>query len=76
MTDVAAAELAVARQRVKQAQDACRKATQRLAAASNGTDVYGQRTCTTRQDAEAVARLVSLALAEHDRVEVVLLISP
>lgn len=66
-----AAEVAVARRRVKQAQDACRKASQRLAAAE--VDVFGQHTCTGPADVAAVVRLVRLALSEHRQVEVVVL---
>ena len=68
----AAAEVAVARRKVKQAQDALRKAGQRLAAAER-VDVFGEHTCTGPDDVEAVARLIRLALSDHDRVEVVVL---
>jgi NAD(P)-dependent dehydrogenase (short-subunit alcohol dehydrogenase family) len=71
-----AAALAVAGQRVKQAQDACRKAAQRIAQAQNGADVYAQRTCSTARDLAEVAALAELALAEHGRVDVVVLVSP
>lgn len=70
------ASLAVAAQRVKQAQDACRKAAQRLAQAQNGADVYAQRTCSTPRDLAEVAALAELALVEHGRVDVVVLVAP
>lgn len=71
-----AAALAAAGQRVKQAQDACRKAAQRLAQAQDGTDVYAQRTCSTARDLAEVAEVAALALAEHGRVDVVVLVAP
>jgi NAD(P)-dependent dehydrogenase (short-subunit alcohol dehydrogenase family) len=71
-----AATIAVAGQRVKQAQDACRKAAQRLAQAQDGTDVYAQRTCSTARDLAEIAAVAELALAEHGRVDVVVLVSP
>lgn len=71
-----AASLAVAGARVKQAQDACRKAAQRLAQAQDGADVYAQRTCSTARDLAEVAEVAALALAEHGRVDVVVLVSP
>lgn len=71
-----AAALAVACQRVKQAQDACRKAAQRLARAQDGADVYAQRTCSTPRDVAEALALAELALAEHGRVDVVVLVAP
>lgn len=71
-----AASLAVAGQRARQAQDACRKATQRIAQAQNGTDVYAQRTCSTPRDVAEVLALAELALSEHGRVDVVVLVAP
>ncbi len=68
----APAETAVARQKVKQAQDLCRKASQRLAQADS-IDVYAQRTCTGAQDVDAVLALVQLALTEHRHIDVVIL---
>jgi hypothetical protein len=70
-----AAELAVARQKVKQAQDACRKAAQRLAHAEGGHNVYGTLTCADARDADRARALIALACSEHDRVEVVVLIA-
>lgn len=71
-----AAALAVAGQRVKQAQAACRTAAQRLAQAQDGADVYAQRTCSTPRDLAEVAALAELALSEHGRVDVVVLVAP
>lgn len=68
----AAAEAVVARQKVKQALAACRKATQRLSQAVD-VDVYGQQTCAAGRDLDALTELVSLALSEHDQVDVVVL---
>lgn len=68
----AAAEVAVARQKAKQAQDACRKAAQRLSQAAS-VDVYGQRTCADTTDVDAVLALVRIAMSEHDQIEVVVL---
>lgn len=73
-TRAAAAELAAALQKVKQAQDACRKAAQRLAA-SQTADVYAQRSCITDRDVDATAAVIRLALSEHAQVDVVVLIS-
>lgn len=70
-----AAELAVAGRLVGQARDACRKAAQRLAAAQDGQDVYAQRRCTTGRDVDEVAALARLAVAEHGRVDVVVLVA-
>jgi NAD(P)-dependent dehydrogenase (short-subunit alcohol dehydrogenase family) len=70
------AALAVAAQRAKQAQAACRTAAQRLAQAQDGADVYAQRTCATARDLAEVAEVAALALAEHGRVDVVVLVSP
>ena len=70
------AEVAAARQKVKQALDACRKASQRLAAAAEGPDVYAQRRCVTDQDVQAAAALIRLALSEHAQVDVVVLVTP
>lgn len=70
------AELAVAGRQIRQARDALRKASQRLAAAQDGVDVYAARTVTTRQDADELAAVVGLALAEHGRVDVVVLVPP
>ena len=72
----AAAEVAVARQKVKQAQDACRKASQRLAAARD-LDVYTHLTCRTPDDITEVASVLALALSEHPHgVDVVLITHP
>lgn len=69
------AELAVARKKVKQALDACRKASQRLAQAHD-IDVIGQRTCTTSEDVDAAVSVIRLALAEHHQVDIVVLATP
>lgn len=69
-----AAETAVARQKVKQALQACRTAAQRLAQAQD-LDVIGQRTCATDHDIDAAAAVIRLALSEHDQVDVVVLAS-
>lgn len=71
---VATAQIAVARQRIKQALDACRKAAGRLAQA-HSIDVYAQRTCTASQDVDATTAVIRLALSEHDQVDVVVLVS-
>lgn len=71
----AAAQTAVARQRIKQALDACRKAAQRLAAAQT-VDVYAHRACTSDRDVDAAAAVIRLALSEHDQVDVVVLVCP
>jgi hypothetical protein len=75
---VAAAEIATAAARVKRAQDACRTAGRHLAQAQAGStgEPYAVRTCTTPQDVDAIAGLVGLALVDHERVDVVVLISP
>jgi RNase P protein component len=70
-----AAEIAVARTRVKQALAACRTAAQRLAQAQD-IDVIGQRTCNTPQDVDAVTAVLRLALTEHGQVDVVVLATP
>jgi hypothetical protein len=69
------AEVAAARRKVKQALDACRTASQRLAQAQT-IDVYGQRSCHGEHDITAAAELIRLALTEHDHVDVVVLASP
>lgn len=71
------AEVAVARKRIGQARDACRTAQQRLAAlaaSQDGPDVFAARTCTSPQDAEAVAALVRAAVAERGRADVVVMV--
>lgn len=75
MRPEAAAELAVAGRLAKQAQDACRRASARLAAAQDGGDVYAQRRCTTRQDVDEFAAVLRLAVADHGTVDVVALIA-
>lgn len=67
-----AAQIACARRKVKQAQDACRKAAQRLAAAEQA-DVYGHVTCMNATDVQTLVEIVRLALSEHPQVEVVVL---
>jgi hypothetical protein len=69
------AEVAAARRKVKQALDACRTASQRLAQAQT-IDVYGQRSCQSEHDITAATELIRLALCEHDQVDVVVLASP
>lgn len=71
----ASAEIAVARQKIKQALDSCRRASQRLAQAQ-AVDVIGQHTCTTDRDVDAAVALIRLALSEHDQVDVVVLAHP
>lgn len=72
----AAAEVAVARQKVKQAQDACRKASQRLAAARD-LDIYTQLTCRTPDDIDRAVSVLALAVSEHPHgVDVVLITHP
>ena len=68
----AAALSAYARQKTKQAQDACRKATRALAAAEDA-DVYTVRSCETDREVDEAAAVARLALAEHDRIAVVVL---
>ena len=67
-----AAENAVARQKIKQAQSLLRTAGQRLSQADS-VDVYAQRTCRDAHDVAAVGELIQLALTEHDQIDVVLL---
>jgi hypothetical protein len=69
-------ELAVAGRQIGQARDALRKASRRIAAAQDGVDVYAARTCTTPRDADEAAAVLRLALAEHGRVDVVVLVPP
>lgn len=70
-----AAEIAVARTKVKQALAACRTAAQRLAQAQD-LDVHASLTCASGRDADRARALVELALTEHDQVEIVVLASP
>lgn len=72
----AQAELAAAAARVKRAQDSCRTAARHLAQAQNGGGTYAIRTCATSRDVDEIAALARLALGEHDRVDVVVLIAP
>lgn len=70
------AGLAIAGRQIAQARDALRKASRRIAAAQGGVDVYAARTCTTVRDVDEAAAVARLALAEHSRVDVVLLVPP
>lgn len=71
-----AAAIAAAAARVKRAQESCRTAARHLAQAQNGGGTYAIRTCATSRDVDEIAALARLALAEHDRVDVVVLIAP
>lgn len=69
------AALVFAARRVKQARDACRTAARRIAEAQRDADVYASRTCATPRDVQEVAALAALAVSEHGRVEVVVLVT-
>jgi len=69
------AEVAAAQRKVNQAAGLLRKASQRLAEAQD-LDVYGSRFVASPQDAAAARELIALALSEHGRVEVVVLVCP